>query len=112
MYSKAGDFETAEEILLDLVQSLPFLANPDHIDPTTFSILMTGYNLHHQPRKTLMTFDRVQNPDVISYLLAFQACAQLKNLKEGKRLVEKLEKSTINLREEFKLQTALFDVSR
>lgn len=109
MYSKAGDFETAEEILLDLVRSS---CNPDHIDPTAFSILMTGYNLHHQPRKTLITFNRVQNPDAISYLLVFQACAQSKDLEQGKRLVEKLDKSKINLRKEFKLQTALFDVSR
>ncbi len=111
MYSKAGDFKIAEEILLDLVESLPFSVNPDHIDPTAFSIIMTGYNLHHQSRKTLITFNRVQNPDVISYLLVFQACAQLKDLEQGKKFVEKFEKSKINLREEFKLQTILFDVS-
>lgn len=110
MYSKSGDFETAEEILSDLVASLPLSAHPDHIDPTAFSILMTGYNLHHQPERTLMTFNRAQNPDAISYLLAFQACSQLKDLKQGARLVEKLAKSKIDLRQEFKLQTALFDV--
>jgi len=109
MYSKAGDFETAEEILLDLIRSS---RNPDHIDPTAFSILMTGYNLHQQPEKTLITFNRVQNPDAISYLLSFQACSQLKDLEQGKRLAEKLAKSKINLRKEIKLQTALFDVSQ
>jgi len=73
---------------------------------------MTGYNLHHQLEKTLTTFDRVQHPDAISYLLSFQACSQLKDLQRGKRLVKKLEQSNIDLRKEFKLQTALFDVSR
>jgi hypothetical protein len=109
MYSKAGNFHLAEEILLDLITSS---TNLHHIDPTAFSILMTGYNLHHQSEKTLITFNRVQKPDAISYLLAFQACSQLKNLEQGKQLAEKLVKSNINLRKEIKLQTALFDVSR
>jgi hypothetical protein len=129
MYSKAGDFirgnfffvfyfslfyllNLAEEILSDLITSLPTTLNPHHIDPTAFSILMTGYNLHQQPEKTLITSNRVQNPDAISYLLSFQACSQLKDLEQGKRLAEKLAKSKINLRKEIKLQTALFDVSQ
>jgi hypothetical protein len=104
--------DLAEEILADLITSLPLSTNPHHIDPTAFSILMTGYNLHHQPEKTLRMFTRVQNPDAISYLLSFQACSQLKDLEQGKQLAEKLAKSKINLRKEFKLQTALFDVSQ
>jgi hypothetical protein len=104
--------DLAEEILADLITSFPLSTNPHHIDPTAFSILMTGYNLHHQPEKTLLMFTRVQNPDAISYLLSFQACSQLKDLEQGNRLAEKLAKSKINLRKEFKLQTALFDVSQ
>ncbi len=102
----------AEEILSDVIKLLPISINPRYIDPTAFSVLMTGYNLHHQLEKTLTTFDRVQHPDAISYLLCFQACSQLKDLQRGKRLVKKLEQSNIDLQKEFKLQTALFDVSR
>lgn len=101
----------AEEILSDLITSLPISNNPHHIDPTAFSIIMTGYNLHQQPEKTLTTFDHVQYPDAISYLLVFQACSQLKDLQRGKKLVDKLKQSNIDLRKELKLQTALFDVS-
>ncbi len=97
----------AEELLCDLIKS----PNLDHIDPTAYSILMTGYNLHHQPEKTLKMFYSVQHPDAISYLLSFQACSQLKDLQQGKILVEKLVQSNINLQKEFKLQTALIDVS-
>ncbi|CAF1246072.1 unnamed protein product [Rotaria sp. Silwood1] len=99
-----------EKILSDLIASLSLSINPHHIDPTAFSILMTGYNLHHQPEKTLIIFDRVQYPDAISYLLVFQACSQLKDLQQGKRLVNKLAQSNIDLRKQFKLQTALFDM--
>jgi hypothetical protein len=88
----------AKEILSDLITSLPVSPNPRHIDPTAYSILMTGYNLHNQPEKTVMTFDLVQYPDAISYLLSFQACSQLKDLQRGQIFA--------------KLQTALFDVSR
>ncbi len=55
-----------------------------------------------------MLFDSVQYPDSISYLVPFEACSQLKDLQWGKRLV----KSNINLRSEFRLQAALFDVIR
>ncbi|CAF1373777.1 unnamed protein product [Rotaria magnacalcarata] len=110
MYSKAGYFDQAEQILADLLASLPTSTQPHHIDPTVFSIVMTGYNLHRQPDKTLITFDRIQCPDAISYLLAFQACALLKNLQKGKELAKKLEKLNIDLGKNFKLQTALFDM--
>ncbi|CAF0935559.1 unnamed protein product [Rotaria sordida] len=80
MYSKGGYFDLAKKILSDLIASLPISTNPHHIDPTAFSILMTAYNLHHQPEKTLITFDRVRYPDAISYLFSFQACSQLKDL--------------------------------
>lgn len=111
MYSKAGNFILAEEILSDLITSLSTTTHPHHIDPTAFSILMTGYNLHHQPKQTLTTFNRIKNPDRTSYILAFQACSQLKDLEQGNKLVEKLLKSNINLQKDIKLQTALFDVN-
>ncbi|CAF0805064.1 unnamed protein product [Rotaria sordida] len=103
MYSKGGYFDLAEKILSDLIASLPISTNPHHIDPTAFSILITGYNLHRQPEKTLITFDRVQYPDAISYLFSFQACSQLKDLQQGKRLINKLAQLNIDLRKQFKL---------
>ena len=95
----------AEELLFDLIKS-------PNLDPSAYSILMTGYNLHHQPDKTLKMFYSIQRPNAISYLLSFQACSQLKDLQQGKILLEKLGQSNINLQKEFKLQTALIDVSR
>jgi hypothetical protein len=101
----------AEEILSDLIKPLSISSNPYHIDLTVYSILMTRHNLHHQPNKTLMIFNSIEYPDAISYLLSFRACSQLKDLERKEILVDKLEKSNINLRKEFKLQTVLFDVT-
>ncbi len=101
----------AEEILSDLIKPLSISSNPHHIDVTACSILMTRHNLHHQPNKTLMIYNSIQYPDAISYLLSFRACSQLKDLEQREILVDKLEKLNINLRKEFKLQTALFDVT-
>ncbi|CAF4375005.1 unnamed protein product, partial [Rotaria sordida] len=92
-----------KKILSDLIASLPISTNPHHIDPTAFSTLITGYNLHHQPEKTLITFDRVRYPEAISYLFSFQPCSQLKDLQQGKRLINKLVPSNIDLRKQFKL---------
>lgn len=103
-------FIVAEKILSDLIETLPDSPDLHHIEPTTFSIIMAGYNLHHQPSKTLATFDRIKKPNAVSYLLAVQACSKLKDLQRGKYLVNKLLQSNIDLHKNYKLQTALFDV--
>ncbi|CAF4243967.1 unnamed protein product [Rotaria magnacalcarata] len=91
MYMKCGDVDSAREMFDGL----------KHRTVVEYNVLMTAYNNHQNPQRTIDLFNGMQEtdkikPNNISFILFFQACIQLQLFEQGKALHEELKQKTSN----------------
>ncbi|CAF0935814.1 unnamed protein product [Rotaria sordida] len=89
VYMKCGDVDSARD-MFDLLK---------HRTVVEYNALMTAYNTHQYPQRTIDLFYEMREKDKIkpnntSSMLFFQACVKLQLFEQGKALHEELKQKT------------------
>jgi hypothetical protein len=71
---------------------------------------MKGYNNAEKPLITLSIFDKIPQPDAISYLSAINACAQIAMLRRARNLYEQISRNFPSYQKDIRIMNALIDM--
>jgi hypothetical protein len=71
---------------------------------------MKGYNHAQKPLITLSIFDKIPQPDAISYLIAINSCAQIAMLRRARILYEKILRNLPSYQKDIRIMNALIDM--